>query len=111
MILLARWAARDLFRHPITWIAALLLSGLWLFLLVFNPIGLTTQGASAGAQTKEIAYIGLLVGSTLGVSQLAYSLRSFRCRPSPSRMIGHRQYLCRQMLARALIHEVSPVCG
>ncbi len=68
-----RWSLIHLIRDPIGWLWLVLIASAWPIIVIFTPLGITTQERTPAAPLYEIAFMALLVGAALGVALMARS--------------------------------------
>lgn len=69
--LCARWVALHLLGTPWLWLAGLAASGLWALAATLGPPGISTGGPFLERAHYEVAFLGLLLGVSLGTLALA----------------------------------------
>lgn len=67
----ARWILTRHVTQPFFWVWLVLLVMLWPAVQLFSPLGVTSAARGNQALVYEIAFIGLLVGSSFGLDALA----------------------------------------
>jgi len=66
----ARWTAAETLRFPATWIWAAAMAATWPVVVLFTPLGLTTEARGDLAVLDELLFLALIVGTSAGLLAL-----------------------------------------
>ena len=68
---LARWILLRTVRHPWYWAWVLGVTGLWILIVAFGPLGITTRNSASTKLAYEVAFLSLLAGCSFGLDALS----------------------------------------